>query len=432
MTTACYFFAYLFETLISFIYFDHKFERKLSYKKCFIVYSLSFLVQYAVSYMGIPNLNLSAFLLCNFLFCFICFDADALQSALNSILLASIMLVTELCILYVFRIVFGIDVTAHTSNSTVLLLQSICTKLFYFFVSFIILKLSSKEDGKSFRVSKSFLLFLLPLASIILLLGIVYVTEKYPAEDNVYRLFSISAVLLLYSNIVVFWIHEQTIKTQKENMNLQLQKQKSEIDTEYYAVLQEQYENSNILIHDIKRHLLSIKELSAEKDFTAINNYIDNLYQSYQIKRIKKYSDNKLVNAIINRYAALCDEKQISFYCDIRNIDFSFISDNNLTAVLDNMLDNAVTAAEKSDKKNIEFTIKPINTNFIVINMENSSSCEPKIKNGKLVTTKENKAFHGFGIKSIHRIAKEYDGNIDYNFDKEKMVFKFSVVLKII
>lgn len=432
MTTACYFFSYLFETLISFIYFDHKFERKLSYKNCFVVYSLSFLVQYAVSYMGIPNLNLSAFLLCNFLFCFICFDADALRSALNSILLASIMLVTELCILYVFRLVFSIDVTAHTTNSTVLLLQSICTKLFYFFVSFIILKLSSKEDGKSIRVSKSYLLFLLPLASIILLLGIVYVTEKYPAEDNVYRLFSISAVLLLYSNIVVFWIHEKTIKTQKENMDLQLQKQKSEIDTEYYAILQEQYENSNILIHDIKRHLLSIKELSAEKDFTAINNYIDNLYQSYQIKRIKKYSDNKLVNAIINRYAALCDEKQISFYCDIRNIDFSFISDNNLTAVLDNMLDNAVTAAEKSEKKNIEFTIKPINTNFIVINMENSSSCEPKIKNGKLVTTKENKAFHGFGIKSIHRIAKEYDGNIDYNFDKEKMVFKFSVVLKII
>lgn len=432
MTTACYFFSYLFETLISFIYFDHKFERKLSYKNCFVVYSLSFLVQYAVSYMGIPNLNLSAFLLCNFLFCFICFDADALRSALNSILLASIMLVTELCILYVFRLVFSIDVTAHTTNNTVLLLQSICTKLFYFFVSFIILKLSSKEDGTSIRVSKSYLLFLLPLASIILLLGIVYVTEKYPAEDNVYRLFSISAVLLLYSNIVVFWIHEKTIKTQKENMDLQLQKQKSEIDTEYYAVLQEQYENSNILIHDIKRHLLSIKELSAEKDFTAINNYIDNLYQSYQIKRIKKYSDNKLVNAIINRYAALCDEKQISFYCDIRNIDFSFISDNNLTAVLDNMLDNAVTAAEKSDKKNIEFTIKPINTNFIVINMENSSSCEPKIKNGKLVTTKENKAFHGFGIKSIHRIAKEYDGNIDYNFDKEKMVFKFSVVLKII
>lgn len=215
-------------------------------------------------------------------------------------------------------------------------------------------------------------------------------------------------------------------------MDLQLQKQKSEIDTEYYALLQTQYENSNILIHDIKRHLLSIKELSEDRDYNGINCYIDNLYKDYQIKKIKKYSDNKLVNAIINRYASLCYEKDISFYCDIRNIDFSFISDNNLTAVLDNMLDNAVTAAQKSEKKNIEFTIKPINTNFIAINMENSCSGEPNIKNGRLVTTKTDKGIHGYGIKSIERIAKEYNGNINYHFDSEKMVFKFSAVLKII
>lgn len=432
MTTACYFFAYLFETLISYIYFEHKFERKLSGKITVASYGISFLVQYFTSYVGIPNINLLAFLLCNFLICFICYDSGILKSVLNSILLAVIMFLTELCIMYVFRLVFNVDISAHTTNSTVLLLQSICTKLFYFFISYIILKLSSKEYSNTFKFSKAYLLFLLPVASIFLLLGIAYIAEKYPSEDYIYRLFSISAVLLLYSNIVVFWIHEKTIKTQRENMDLQLQRQKSEIDTEYYAILQEQYENSNILIHDIKRHLLSIKELSEEKNFSGINKYIDNLYQDYQIKRIKKYSDNKLVNAIVNRYAALCDEKNINFYCDVRNIDFSFISDNNLTAVLDNMLDNAVTAAERSDKKSIEFTIKPINTNFIAINMENSCSGEPHIRNGRLVTTKKDKAFHGYGIKSIERIAKDYNGNIDYDFDKEKMVFRFSVVLKTI
>lgn len=432
MTTACYFFAYLFETLISYIYFERKFERRLSDKKTITVYCLSFLIQYAVSYVGIPNINLLAFLLCNFLLCFICYYSGILKSILNSILLAVIMFLTELCIMYMSRLIFKVDITAHIISSTVLLLQSICTKLFYFFISYIILKLSSKENENNFKYSKAYLLFLLPIASIILLLGIAYITEKYPSEDYMYRLFSISAILLLYSNIVVFWIHEQTIKTQKENMDLQLQKQKSEIDTEYYAILQEQYENSNILIHDIKRHLLSIKELSEEKNFSGINKYIDNLYQDYQIKRIKKYSDNKLVNAIVNRYAALCDEKNINFYCDVRNIDFSFISDNNLTAVLDNMLDNAVTAAERSDKKSIEFTIKPINTNFIAINMENSCSDEPHIRNGRLVTTKKDKAYHGYGIKSIERIAKDYNGNIDYDFDKEKMLFRFSVVLKTI
>lgn len=112
------------------------------------------------------------------------------------------------------------------------------------------------------------------------------------------------------------------MKTQYENTALKLQKQKSEIDTEYYSILQNQYENSNILIHDIKRHLLSIKELSNEKDFESINKYIDSLYEDYQIKYLKKYSDNKLINAIINRYVSACKDKEIDFYCDIRDIDF--------------------------------------------------------------------------------------------------------------
>ena len=126
----------------------------------------------------------------------------------------------------------------------------------------------------------------------------------------------------MYSNIVVFLVHEDVLKTQYENTALKLQKQKSEIDTEYYSILQNQYENSNILIHDIKRHLLSIKELSNEKDFESINKYIDSLYEDYQIKYLKKYSDNKLINAIINRYVSACKDKEIDFYCDIRDIDF--------------------------------------------------------------------------------------------------------------
>lgn len=106
--------------------------------------------------------------------------------------------------------------------------------------------------------------------------------------------------------------------------------------------MQNQYENSNILIHDIKRHLLSIKELSNEKDFESINKYIDSLYEDYQIKYLKKYSDNKLINAIINRYVSACKDKEIDFYCDIRDIDFSCISNNDITSLLDNILENAL------------------------------------------------------------------------------------------
>ena len=105
-----------------------------------------------------------------------------------------------------------------------------------------------------------------------------------------YVLFSITAVLLLMSNIIVFWVHESVIKAQIVNAELQLHNQKSEIETSYYNLLQSQYEKSNILIHDIKHHLLSIQELSNQYDYKRINQYINNLYEEYNIINNRNYS----------------------------------------------------------------------------------------------------------------------------------------------
>lgn len=263
-----------------------------------------------------------------------------------------------------------------------------------------------------------------------MLLGIAYITENYKTHNYTYAIFSISTILLIYANLTVFLVHESVIKTQNENMQLQLQTQKAEIDTEYYSILQNQYENSNILIHDIKRHLMSIKDLAVENDCSGIDKYIDNLYSEYEVKNIKKYSEHKLVNAIINRYAIAFKEHQIDFFCDIRTTDFSFISDNDLTAILDNLLENALEASKKTESKKVELYIYLTNVNYIAINLSNSCSVAPTIKNDKLITTKTNSSIHGYGIKSIKRIVKNYDGNMSLEYDENDNIFCTKIVLK--
>lgn len=193
----------------------------------------------------------------------------------------------------------------------------------------------------------------------------------------------------MYANITVFWVHESVIKTQRKNTELQLQAQKAELDTEYYTILQNQYENSNILIHDIKRHLLSIKELANENDCDGIEHYIENLYSEYEVKNIKKYSNHKLVNAIINRYAKVFSDSGITFNCDIRNIDFSFIANNDLTSLLDNLLENALEASRDSEEKKVELLITPTNVNYISLTLNNSCSTTPNIKKRQTDYNKE-------------------------------------------
>lgn len=429
MASICYLLTYIFETLISIMYFTQKSDRKCSNIYFLIGTIMSVVIQFALSFSGIHYLNLLAFAVCNFLFCFILYKSTIFQSIFNVLVLSSTMLITELCVFYLSRFIFGISISEHTNNNLTLWMQMASSKLLYFLVAYLIGNLSTKENREKASFKKSILLLLLPLASISVLLGIVRITELFTLPNSVFLILCVATFLLLYSNIIVFWVHESTVKTEKENMEYRLQAQKAELDTEYYTILQNQYENSNILIHDIKRHLLSIKELANQNDCTNICAYIDNLYEGYEIKYLKKYSNHQIINAIINRYMMLCKDKSIDFYCDVRDIDFSFISNSNLTSILDNLLENAFEAAKDSTNKTIELTIRKTNVNFIVIQLENTCSKSPSIKKGELQTTKANKDIHGYGIKSIKRIIKDYDGMMSHSYDSKTMIFTFTVVL---
>lgn len=432
MIILCYAMVYIFEAIISYIFISGKYTPRLNNNYLFLCFFSSALIQFIINIVGNTEYtNIIGFLACNLLLCILCFKTNIFQSIYTSILLTAIMLLTEMCISFLGVTLFHIDILDMADNSMLFILLNGSSKLFFFFIAYFVSKISIKESKDNLKLNKTNMLFFLPMASILIMGGMSYIALNYELDEFTYVLFVIGIILLMYSNIVVFLVHESVLETQFENTSLKLQKQKSEIDTEYYSILQNQYENSNILIHDIKRHLLSIKELSKEKDFDGINKYIDNLYDNYQIQYLKIYSDNKLINAIINRYVNTCKERNIDFYCDIRDIDFSFISDNDITSLLDNLLENAIEAAQNADSKKIELTVKNINTNYIVINTWNYCSSAPNLKDGKLQTTKSNKFIHGYGIKSIERIAKQYDGNVSHNFDAEEMKFSLSVVLKI-
>ena len=420
---------YIFEALISLFFFGKKFEKRFHIGIILLAFSLSALIQFGLNFAGIQVLNLVSFIICNFILCLICYKTKVMQAIFSTLLLAAAMLITEITIMYVSSLLFGIAVLEYTTNELVLFLQSGSSKLLYFLTVYLLAKLSTKEERNVLGSAKPFLLLLLPISSIAILLGIFKAAINYQFDKSIYVVLIVSTILLMYANIAVFWVHESLIKTQRENTELQLQAQKAELDTEYYTLLQNQYENSNILIHDIKRHLLSIKDLADENDCDGIEHYIDNLYSEYEVKNIKKYSNHKLVNAIINRYVTVFADSGITFNCDIRNIDFSFIDDNDLTSLLDNLLENALEASRDSEEKIVDLLIAPTNVNYISISLNNTCSVAPNIKNGKLITTKKKSAPHGYGIKSIKRIADKYDGDVSFDYDKEKQLFSIRIVL---
>ena len=127
----------------------------------------------------------------------------------------------------------------------------------------------------------------------------------------------IGNLLLLFSNIIVFYINELTIKVNQKYTQILLDKQQEKDTIDYYKLLSEQNENSKVLIHDITKHLNTIKQLSEDKD-SNIAQYISEIVNDFSIMNPIDYCNNPTVNLITHRYYEICKKNNINFTISIK------------------------------------------------------------------------------------------------------------------
>lgn len=421
ISTLCYALVFLVESLISFYYFDFKYERKLSLKLIVLFLTLSFAIQYTMNILEIPIGNAFVFFLCNFLIAKICYKTNIKSALFSNFILVFFMIVTELIVFYISSLLFNISLFYSYNDDFVLINQAIICNLLYFISVHLTVKLSTKEES---RENNKYTLFLtiLPIASIIVIQTTLYLCSTYTAKSGLIITLSIGNILLLISNIIVFYINELTIKVNRENTQMLLEKQKEERDKEYYTLLKQQNDSSKVLIHDITRHLNTIKQLSQDSN-SDIEEYVNSIVDDFEVLNPVEYCNNPVVNLITNRYYSICKSKSITFVVNVRGADLDVMKDYETTALLDNLLENAVEAASNSTEKFIDFSIITRNTNFTMIKIVNSSDNKPKINKGILLTNKSDNKAHGIGTQSIKRVVEKYNGNYEIKYDEEKKTF---------
>ena len=237
---------------------------------------------------------------------------------------------------------------------------------------------------------------------------------------------------MLMVNLLVFGINQYNQKKSQEYTDMQLLLQKESDSIEYYEMMLSQNENQSMMIHDIKKHLQSIKLLNEKKDSDKINIYIQQLMESSDLKETSKICDNEMLNAILCRYQRQCKDKHIIFHTDVRSGTVKNIYQHDLTSLFCNLLDNAVESADNIPDSFIELTIqKKEKSPFIVIIIINSCRNAPVYnQDGSPVSHKKNKARHGFGLKSIKKVVKQYHGNLQMYYDSNSATFHTIITLK--
>ena len=421
-TTFLHYILQFIEGLITFIMYESLTPSKKKMKN-FIIITVGYMVMAAINLGFDYNflINCSVLFLFQFFFGKFLYKQKINISLWVALIFVALVTASEYATVSLLSVITKENLMFFTQDAYSYMLLIICSKSILFLSIKILTSIFSKTQfSKNSSILISLLVSILINSSVFVLMG-----SNLQLSHTFKLLLSVTGFIMLISIIVICIYQQQATTKDKELEELRIINQERESDNKYYELLE--YQNNNLMVyaHDTKKHLSAIKNLTDNKE---ISEYIQKLTDGLNEYSKLSSSGNHHLDVIINKYIAECEIKKINFTYDVRLSNLKSIEMYDLVTILGNILDNAIEAAEKSLLKNIEFTTDYRNT-YDVIVVKNSCDTKPVSKGEVLKTTKDNKRFHGLGIKSVKNVLEKYEGDYNWEYDEESKEFITTVMV---
>lgn len=416
---------YSIEMLIAYMYSNNLFAKKR--KTAFIILN-SEILYLSISILNILFnnivINIICFIMINIIILIINYNISIRQSIIHAVILTAIMLVSECIVTFSASAIFNIAFLTYKENFTVLLIESSLSKILYTMLCYILTK--NKEGYKTSHTKTPLYLFIFPVCAVMMLLLLISISTIYDITGILNKFISILSIILLIAVVLNYILYDNYAKKEKELLELRNELSKAEIDKSYYQILERQNEEIHSFSHNTKNHFQVIKSLTNEEN---VENYIDECYGKLEKYSMFGKTNNKILDIILNKYSLLCEIKNIEFLISVKTANLSYIKDDELSTLLNCILDNAVEAAEQTENGRIELNLN--NQNFFdVLTCINSCNYNPDFDKKILKTTKENADMHGYGTKSIKKIVRNNKGTYSWKYDKENNEFITTIIFK--
>mgnify|MGYP004468001673 FL=1 len=211
-------------------------------------------------------------------------------------------------------------------------------------------------------------------------------------------------------NLVIILLQNMTyriLSLQKEKEMIQiLQKEKEQ----QYLFSKENVDLINQKCHDLKRQIRALQMVHGEERERLFKE-TEEAVQFYDA-HIK--TGNDVLDTILTEKSFVCARQGIRFSCNIRAEKMDIIDVIDFYTMLSNGLDNAIECVSRyeDDAKKVINVAVLERGSMLHIFIDNYFDGELEIRNGFPVTSKEDKGYHGYGVKSMQMIAKKHGGDI--------------------
>ncbi len=121
---------------------------------------------------------------------------------------------------------------------------------------------------------------------------------------------------------------------------------------------------------------------------------------------------SSVLDTVLTDKSMFCARHGIELTCVADGAKLGFMDTMDICSIFGNLLDNAIECelrVPEKEKRLIHLAVYA-KKDFLVIQCENYCLDRLEFQDGLPVTTKRDKAFHGFGLKSIRYAADKYGG----------------------
>ena len=229
---------------------------------------------------------------------------------------------------------------------------------------------------------------------------------------------SMGVVAALTAGVFVLFNRFQMLKTENE-MLLEL----GTLSKNHIKEMEIMMEKNRIQTHDIKHHLLILREYGQERKWDMLMSYLNELSDDILVQKKAMWTQVGILDTLLEQKKAKAESKGIAFRIRADRIGELPFSDMEICTLFSNLLDNAIEACEKiqDDRRWVAIQITR-KSGMLYLTISNSIKDRPAEQEGKLITNKQNHQLHGYGIKSVQKIVRKYEGDFSYQIRESEFI----------
>ena len=180
---------------------------------------------------------------------------------------------------------------------------------------------------------------------------------------------------------------------------------------EQYQLSRDNIELLNHKYHDMK-HQISV--IRAEADPIKKEAYLEEMESGIRLYEAQNKTGNSVLDTILTSKSMYCVQHDINFTCVADGSLMDFMEVMDICTVFGNVLDNAIESVEQLRDSSLRLIRAAVfaQNNFLIIRVENYCETELIMDDGLPVTTKGDKRYHGYGIKSMRYTIEKYEGSL--------------------